>query len=418
MADKDYETKIKITGDAREGQNAVSAMSKSLRSLLAPLTAVRAAMSAVMRAMGVFYLAAEGVRMVVGIYQKLHEWMERAAKAARALADQMEQTRNALAATWAVEHYKQLNKELAEANRLERERNAILDQRKATTRDLEDANAERNKQLEISRLDPASATYAEDKAAIERKYARQASSQAAARATADARENARRMYSEADTKDRQANQVQRRYEALMRVNDAQVERVFRLGRDARAGVEGAQEKHDEAERQANATYDEAMKAKEAMEALRKEAEALRRQAGELTGSGRTANIRDAATQMRIDNEERADRAKKEQAARDAAEREAEQQRRVQERAEVEKRREADRAAGEIERKIAGYESGVASVAPSGNRLTAMGLGAGAGVARVQEQMANSLKDLVKASKEQLEELKAIANSDNTAVFAD
>lgn len=418
MADKDYETKIKITGDAREGQNAVSAMSKSLRSLLAPLTAVRAAMSAVMRAMGVFYLAAEGVRMVVGIYQKLHEWMERAAKAARALADQMEQTRNALAATWAVEHYKQLNKELAEANRLERERNAILDQRKATTRDLEDANAERNKQLEISRLDPASATYAEDKAAIERKYARQASSQAAARATADARENARRMYSEADTKDRQANQVQRRYEALMRVNDAQVERVFRLGRDARAGVEGAQEKHDEAERQANATYDEAMKAKEAMEALRKEAEALRRQAGELAGSGRTANIRDAATQMRIDNEERADRAKKEQAARDAAEREAEQQRRVQERAEVEKRREADRAAGEIERKIAGYESGVASVAPSGNRLTAMGLGAGAGVARVQEQMANSLKDLVKASKEQLEELKAIANSDNTAVFAD
>lgn len=418
MADKDYETKIKITGDAREGQNAVSAMSKSLRSLLAPLTAVRAAMSAVMRAMGVFYLAAEGVRMVVGIYQKLHEWMERAAKAARALADQMEQTRNALAATWAVEHYKQLNKELAEANRLERERNAILDQRKATTRDLEDANAERNKQLEISRLDPASATYAEDKAAIERKYARQASSQAAARATADARENARRMYSEADTKDRQANQVHRRYEALMRVNDAQVERVFRLGRDARAGVEGAQEKHDEAERQANATYDEAMKAKEAMEALRKEAEALRRQAGELAGSGRTANIRDAATQMRIDNEERADRAKKEQAARDAAEREAEQQRRVQERAEVEKRREADRAAGEIERKIAGFESGVASVAPSGNRLTAMGLGAGAGVARVQEQMANSLKDLVKASKEQLEELKAIANSDNTAVYAD
>lgn len=418
MAEKDYETKIKITGDAREGQNAVSAMSKSLRSLLAPLTAVRAAMSAVMRAMGVFYLAAEGVRMVVGIYQKLHDWMERAAKAARALADQMEQTRNALAATWAVEHYKQLNKELAEANRLERERNAILDQRKATTRDLEDANAERNKQLEISRLDPASATYAEDKVAIERKYARQASSQAAARATADARENARRMYSEADTKDRQANQVQKRYEALMRVNDAQVERVFRLGRDARAGVEGAQEKHDEAERQANATYDEAMKAKEAMEALRKEAEALRRQAGELAGSGRTANIRDAATQMRIDNEERADRAKKEQAARDAAEREAEQQRRVQERAEVEKRREADRAAGEIERKIAGYESGVASVAPSGNRLTAMGLGAGAGVARVQEQMANSLKDLVKASKEQLEELKAIANSDNTAVFAD
>lgn len=418
MADKDFETKIKITGDSKEAENAVSSVSKSLRSLLAPLTAIRSAMSMVMRAMGVFYLAAEGVRMVVGLYQKLHDWVDRAAKAARELADRMEQSRNALAAQWAVEHYKQLNKELAEANRLERERNAILDQRKATTRDLEDASAERNKQLEIAKLDPASATYGEERAAIERKYAREASSQAAARATEDAKAKAQSLYAEANIKDRQANQYQRSYNELMRVNDRQTERVFRLGQEARKGVAGAQEQHDAAEREANATFDQAMAAKDAMEALRKEAESLRRQAGELTGGGRAANIRNEAVQLRIDNEERDAAARKEKAAREEAERMAEQQRREQERKDAEKRREAERAAGEIERKIAGYERGVASVAPSGNRLTAMGLGAGAGVARVQEQMANSLKDLVKASKEQLAELKAIANSDNTAVFAD
>jgi hypothetical protein len=59
-----------------------------------------------------------------------------------------------------------------------------------------------------------------------------------------------------------------------------------------------------------------------------------------------------------------------------------------------------------------------SVAPSGNRLTAMGLGAGSSIGRVQERMAESLKDLVKLGQQQIEELKAIKDSEDVAVLGD
>ena len=59
-------------------------------------------------------------------------------------------------------------------------------------------------------------------------------------------------------------------------------------------------------------------------------------------------------------------------------------------------------------------------APGSNRLTAMGLGAGSGVDRVQEQMANSLKELVRLGQQQIAEIKAgnIRAADNVAVYGD
>ena len=58
--------------------------------------------------------------------------------------------------------------------------------------------------------------------------------------------------------------------------------------------------------------------------------------------------------------------------------------------------------------------------PGGNRLTAMGLGAGSGVDRVQEQMTNSLKELVRLGQQQIAEIKAgnIRAADNVAVYGD
>ena len=53
----------------------------------------------------------------------------------------------------------------------------------------------------------------------------------------------------------------------------------------------------------------------------------------------------------------------------------------------------------------------------GSRLNAMGLGAGSGVQRVQEQMAASLRDLVKLGGEQLAALQNINNGESSAVFS-
>ena len=416
----DYKTVIKIEGDSAGAQNAIGRTANALKGLLAPLKAVRSAIGAVMSAMGVFYLAAEGIRLVVNAIKSLREWLNRAAVAAKELQDRLANESAANAAAHAAEAYKKLNKELAEANRLERERNAILDARKATERDLEDANAERNKQIEISKLDPASATYAEDKAAIERKYARQASETALARANQDTREGARRLYAEADRRDREANEMQKVYERQSGATDQYVELAWRYGMEARRGVEGAQEKHDAAEQQWKQAHDEATKTKEAMEALRKEADSLRLRAGEMMGGSRAAAIRNEATQFGIDNQEREAAARKEQEAKREAEREAE--RAAEEaRREAERQAEADRQTKEREiveqiRATDDVASGIVSVAPSQSRLNAMGLGAGSGVQRVQQEMVNSLKDLVRLGRDQLAALKDIQNEDSGATF--
>jgi len=53
---------------------------------------------------------------------------------------------------------------------------------------------------------------------------------------------------------------------------------------------------------------------------------------------------------------------------------------------------------------------------AGSRLNAMGLGAGSGVQRVQQEMVNSLKDLVRLGRDQLAALKDIQNEDAGATF--
>ncbi len=356
--------------------------------------------------------------MVVTAVQKLQEWMNKAAVAARELADQLKRDSIATAAANAASAYEKLNKQIAEANRLEKERNAILDQRRATARALEDAGLEREKQSEIAKLDPASATYAEDKAAIERRYARRASTMSVSRAAEDASAGAKRLYAEADRKDREASKLEGNYNSQMRAADRWRDTVFELGMRARQGEEGAKEKHDAAEAQYYKTYDGAQKVKEAMEALRAEAESIRTRAAEMTGGGSAAKIRDEALQIRLDNDEREAAARKDALARAEAERSQREAEKEAARNDAEKRREAGVAATALERQIASYESGVKSVAPSSNRLTAMGLGAGTGVAKVYDQMNKSLSDLVKNSKEQLAELRAIKDAPQTAVFSD
>ena len=385
MADDSNKVDIKVNADAN---NAVFGISR----IISGLKTLRTAVTGVMRTLGMINWAVQAVQMLYSGYQKLCEWMGRAAKEARELADQLERDSIATAAAHAAEAYKKLNKELAEANRLEKERNAILDQRKSTTRDLEDASLERDKQVEISKLDTSSATYEEDRRAIERKYERRASKMSTARADEDTRAGARRLYDEAETKDRQANALQAEYDKQMQIANRSRERVWRLGMDERRGVEGAKEKHDEAEQQWKRDEEAAQKTKEAMEALRKEAEAIRARAAEMTGGNRAARIRDEARQAQISNEERGEEARKKKTEREAAEREKEQRQKEQEREVERQEREKAQRQKEQERerivrenherteKISMFSrmetAAVSADSVSQNRLTAMGLGSG------------------------------------------
>ena len=302
MAEEKNKVDIKVNSDVK---GAVA----GLWSVWRGLKTVHTTVGGVIRALSRLNWAVMAVQTIVGWIRQLHTWANRAATAARELARELERESIATAAAHAAEAYKKLNKELAETNRLEKERNDILAGRKAKSRDIEDAALERDKELEISRLDPNSGNYDRDKREIEQRYARRSSEVAAARADQDVRDERSRLFAEAESKDREANRLQAEYDKQIKIADRTEARVREFGRDERRGVEGAKEKHDEAEREWKEQFAAAQKVKEAMKAARQTAESLRRRAGELMGGDSAARIRNEALERRIANEESAEKAR-------------------------------------------------------------------------------------------------------------
>lgn len=306
MADNSNKVEIKVNADAG---NAVSALGRVSQSL----SGVSRAVGAVMKTLSRLNWASMAVSTIVSWIKKLHEWSSRAATAARELQERLRGESIATSIAHATEAYKKLNKEIAEANRLEKERNQILDKRKSAARDIEDANMELAKARKISELDPEKESYAEDKAAIERKYERKAADLRYEREQEDANTEARRLYAEADRKEREANDVQKVADRQWR-NEQQVLAVSREKEYAatRSGStedrENAKKAHEEWEK----AYDAAKATENAAKALRQEAASLRRQGGEIMGSPGAKARRDAAL-------ERADTAEREAAAKKAEE---------------------------------------------------------------------------------------------------
>ena len=296
MAEEKNKVDIKVNSDVK---GAVSGLSRVWQGLKTVQTTV----GGVMRALSRLNWAVMAVQTIVGWIRQLEResivgWIR-----------QLERESIATAAAHAAEAYKKLNKELAETNRLEKERNDILAGRKAKSRDIEDAALERDKELEISRLDPNSKNYDRDKREIEQRYARRSSEVAAARADQDVRDERSRLFAEAESKDREANRLQAEYDKQTKIVDRSVERAWKLGMDERRGVEGAKEKKVEADREWKEQFAAAQKVKEAMEAARQTAESLRRRAGELMGGDSAARIRNEALERRIANEESAEKAR-------------------------------------------------------------------------------------------------------------
>lgn len=303
MADNTHETKIVINGDASVAVNALKLVNTNVSRVIGT---VRGAFSILGRINWVI----GGIQTLIEWTKKAHEWMHRAETAAKALREELAKSSYENAVARAADAYKKLNKNLEETLRLEKERSAIIAARKTTERDVEDADAERRKQLEISRLDPGAKNYAEQKKEIERRYEVEASDTKAARAREDARDEARSLYEQASSKDREAARLEKEWKRADAITDRAVERRWKAGMEARSGDEGAKERAKEAEEDFKKAFDFAAKIKEEMEKARKEAESLRRQAAEKTGGNLAANIRNEAEKQRIENEAKAEKAEK------------------------------------------------------------------------------------------------------------
>jgi len=407
------EIKIKLGADEKPAMGAVSRVRGAFQSLAG-------AARGVMRALGTFHWAVQAVQSLAGWAKDLHEWLGRSAAEARRLREAIERGEIHRIAENAAESYKYLNERLAETNRLERERNAIIDARRAKSRDIEDAGNELAREREIAALDPASATYEADKAAITRKYARRASELSAARAAEDGAETAKRLAAEAAGKERAADTLQkvrdRQTEAITRQSAIvhRTEMVERTAKDDEAKTK-AKENADKARRELEALYAAERETFAAIKQLRRDAESLRTRAAE-SGYGNAARLRRDATSARLDNEEREEAAKRAAEERAAAERAAEAKRREEDARRKDAEREAERKVLEIAAAGRTMASGIAGAdAVSANRLTAMGLGSGVSAKGGLAGDVRRLVDLMKQQIEATKDIKALAGA--PAMFA-
>ena len=290
MAEKDYKTKIKIEGDSKGAESAISGAGRALSGFGQSALRISRTIGQALSVFSRLTWIVQSFQLLIDGFKKLNQWIHSSETAARELADTMERTAITAQSALNADAYKKLNKELNEANRLERQRNDILSRRKAIGRDLEDANLALAKEREIAALDPESKTYAADKADIERKYTLKSAEATMRRTTEDNRDEVSRLYREADRLDRQANQKEVVYNRQGAIVERGVERAFRLDREAKAiddddeeEKKAAQDKLKEAEQQWREDLKAELQIKDSMDALRKEAEALRAKAANLQG---------------------------------------------------------------------------------------------------------------------------------------
>lgn len=387
MAEETHETKIVISGDAK---NAVGAFG----SVVAALYKVRIAVRHVMIAFGLFGLAIQGVQTLIGWYKKLEEWTNRAKVAAQKLREEFEKSRYETAVMKAAAAYEQLNKKIAAALELERKRNQLLDERKRVTRDQNDAKLELSKQSEIAALDANDPEYDKKKRAIERKYERAESQVRNGRAEMDAKTQADRTYSQAAQNDREVRELEKQYKRQQGVYEIAGDNYIAARNRAGFSENGYRGKEEDVNK-AKEAEKTMLKEGQALDKLAKDIEKAREAAEQFRKIGDeqmkgidAARTRAEADKLRIDNAEKEETAQeKREAEKKAADerkkaedelnrttRDAERQHAQDEkRAQDEENREKLKRASELEAFTSRID---AADGVSGNRLTAMGLGSG------------------------------------------
>lgn len=501
MAEEDYKTKIKIesdtkgaeagiaktksqledlgkTGDKVNKQLAQEEASKGLRGLasritglLAPLAAVRAAVSSVMRAFGLFYLAYEGVMAVYNGIKKLVEiWKEYEQAAEKAaLADAI--AKATTETNRLVEAQKSLNDQLKEQ--------LSLQQRAASLRELR-ASGEKsfaNEQRSVERaIELAGVTDPRQRQALQDRYARED----------EARSRAERNFALAGKIGTLTSEANAYSASAARAGDVERQTAAALANEQnilsrQREMLAADKESETAKEQIEATQKRIEALGAAWEAARKEKAAFQEEAAYrrsqiqilteqqqafaklgtsaeqvAAAAWQKIDAADAAANQRLSDKLAANMAnddwqRKFQAASPAekismlTEKEDSARGRMNELQSALEEEMAKAVADRSESRLAELRSGIESaqgemfsarrqregleeIGPAassrqnvtiggGSRLNAMGLGAGSGVARVQEQMAASLRDLVNLGRDQLSALKGIKREDSSAVFS-
>ena len=255
-----------------------------------------------MGALGLIGFAVSAIQTVVGLFQKLKDWLDRDKKAAEELARQIQDAKNKAAIEASAAAYEKLNAKVAETLRLEKERDRLADQKLG-------------QQAGLDRNDP---DYAEKAELVRSKYTRIRSKRAAERARTDRITQQQRLTGLADEKEAQADAIEKG------IDDDDT--VISLKRQRTAEKDPERKKN--LEQQIEKLVEENKKKLAEAKKLRAEADSLRKEAVNLFGADKAAQISDKATNV----------------AQDAAD--ADTRRRIGARREEEKRKAEEAAAKE------------------------------------------------------------------------
>lgn len=141
MADKDYKTTIKIDGDANGANGAIDQVRSNLQNgLIGALGKVRQAMASVSRALGVFWLAWNGVQLVVSGWRKLTEVMTAAQRKVAEIHFSRIFNEAAQAADRLIDKHKEIN---AQLERMAKNQALVRDVREIGAAAQRDADASR-----------------------------------------------------------------------------------------------------------------------------------------------------------------------------------------------------------------------------------------------------------------------------------
>lgn len=243
-----------------------------------------------MGALGLIGFAVSAIQTVVGLFQKLKDWLDRDKKAAEELARQIQDAKNKAAIEASAAAYEKLNAKVAETLRLEKERDRLADQKLGQQRAAEDAQTELEMQQELAGLDRNDPDYAEKAELVRSKYTRIRSKRAAERARADRITQQQRLTGLAEEKEAQADAIEKG------IDDDDT--VISLKRQRTAEKDPERKKN--LDQQIEKLVEENKKKLAEAKRLRAEAESLRKEAVNLFGEEKAAQISDKATNVAQD----------------------------------------------------------------------------------------------------------------------
>lgn len=306
---EEHKTTIRIDGNEKGAIAALRRVASSVLSLSDKLRDVRQLASRLMASFGTFGFAVHGVQMLVTGWNYLKDKLEETRNRIQQVRIEQAKTSYAKIADDlknASEKYDDYNKKIERSIRLEKLKNEILTGRKTQERDVDDADLERRKQLEIARLDPNAKDYAMRKSAIERRYEQKVADVRYERSREDANVESGRLRKEADAVDKKAAVAQGKAETQWEryyASSALETRIKRSGLfksgDADT-VESYRKAREETERQ----YQEWKKLDEEAKRIKDEAESLRVKAAETTGRAMKDKLRAEATSLKLANDKR------------------------------------------------------------------------------------------------------------------